>query len=466
MESLGVEYLRQRGHALSRALFLRLDEYVDDFPTGTPVTLVRFFKAIAEESDKTIAATSDPQRLTLICQILSDIIDYSMSLLDHAHTAQTPRGLAHIMEQFREHFHPESTLLIAPISEYNYTIEDELPRLANALRNTLVLAARFEELSQCFEKRFFVVRFPRVERENILLHAILGHEVGHPIAADYLRQDRAAADYDAMVRLLKRRIQEEYRSELRTEPNKIERKAQLFDECINHRVRGIEELVSDVVAVALFGVSALFAAAEILIPDGLDVVPQEPEFYPPVRMRLRVMCQALERTNHLQALKRMSVGKSVAPHYRALLAHIRKIERVAGLKTDIAALSQYPLARIAYEQVHASLDPASEFALQKANVLAYTPQVMTSELPEALERMSLGLPPGERGMFPRVIPVDWRTPILVGWARKLYLCEQKKMGWDKRRDEISKVQSRALKGVEDALLRKEYGQEFPHAMEK
>lgn len=70
-DDLEIETLKQRAHTLSRALFLHLDEYIEDFPTGTPQQLIELIKQITIETDKTIQITTDLKKLGLICRSIN-----------------------------------------------------------------------------------------------------------------------------------------------------------------------------------------------------------------------------------------------------------------------------------------------------------------------------------------------------------------------------------------------------------
>ncbi len=465
-DTLELEYLRQRAHTLSRALFLRLDEYVEDFPTGTPLELIQLFKKITEEADQTILTTTDVDRLGLICRTLNTIATHAMTLLDHAHTAQTPRGLAQFLDCLREALQPDSVLLVTPLADYNYTIANYFPWLDNLLSGTLVPEETWKTISQRYTNGLNVVRFPRVERGNVLLHAIFGHEFGHPIAARFLETEEPS-EYQRELIALNVRVNQEFKADLDAESDNVKRTKLHGELCTiaeEIRRRALEELISDAVAALLFGASALFAAAEIMIPDGLDVLPRPDDFYPPSRYRLRIIYQVLTDTGHLAALRSLCVHTNLEPVKAAVTQYLDYLKDLTTEKNDLVSIDTIRLVKIGYEWLERSLPAGLLFAQSSVDNIVYSTSVLENEVPEALHRVHLGVPPSEVGTYPDIRPVDWRTPILAGWMHKLYFSAKMEMDWVQRLNKISDVQTLSLKGVEDGLLRAEYQSKHPTAL--
>ena len=466
-DGLEVNFLKQRAHTLSRALFFRLDEYVEDFPTGEPLHLINLFKRVAVETDETIESTSDINRLVLIGQTLAELSNYAMSLLDHANTAQTPRGLAQMLWELQERIFPGSVIFVTPLADYNYTIGNHYPSLKNALRSKLIPAATWDEISKRYATGFSVVRFPRIERENILLHTVFGHEFGHPIAAAFLSEERESDDYRTELAKRQNLISEEFATELSQEADPLRRlklHAELSNAVTVLRQRGLEELISDVVAAMLFGVSALFATAEILVPEGLDFAPQKPEFYPPSRLRLRVICNVLDNSGHLDALRQTTALVDSVNIVAAANTYVESLQTIVGMDSDQQAIQQDPLVRIAYEWLDQTLDRAKYFAEDRIRSISYDLKRVEEELSESIQRICLGVPPSETGTFPNVAKVDWRTALVAGWVYKIHLRDSESISWDARQSAIADAQARALKGVEDSLLRGAYLLSFVDAL--
>lgn len=446
---------------------MRLEEYVEDYPTGVPKDLIALFKEVARESDAIIKGSDDTNELNLIFRALTWLASYSMSLLDHANSAQTPRGLARFLSQIRDGLQKDSELLVTPLADYNYTIGNHFPYLDKALRGTLISEASWDAKSAKYKNGLNVVRFPRIERDNVLLHAIFGHEFGHPIADAFLAEDQKSTDYQTTILSLKEKINEAYSSHLSGESDpvkRIKRHGKLCDIAAELRRRGLEELISDAVAAMLFGPSALFAAAELLVPDGLDQLPQPQEYYPPSRFRLRVICKVLKNSGHLEALKGMAVDPDLADQLTATKEYLAHLESLAHSSDDIAERNKNPLVRIAYEWIDKSLDAGIAYAASAVDAMSYKSTTVMNQTPEALRRLDLGIPPSEFGIFPKISPIDWRTAILAGWMHKLHVLALPNVDWLNRRDRIKDTQTLTLKGIEDSLLSLEYVAQYPDAL--
>lgn len=454
-----IETLKQRAHTLSRALFLHLDEYIEDFPTGTPQQLIELIKQITVETDKTIQKTKDFNKLGLICRSINTLASAMMILLDHAHTAQTPRGLAQFLDRLQTALNKNSKLLVTPLADYNYTISNYYPGLDKLLSGTLIPKKKWKVMSKSFSKGLNVVRFPRVERSNVLLHAIFGHEFGHPIASEFINTYQETTEYSQGLTKINEQVTIEFKPTFDAETDKVKRTKIHSEICTIaeevHR-RALEELISDAVAVMLFGASALFAAAEIMIPDGLDVLPQHDDFYPPSRYRLRIMHRYLVESGQIQALRSLQVNTDIKPIITALINYIGYVEELVQDQSDIDTIKSNGLVKISYDWLEQTLPTGLQYASKTVQDHIFKATTQTSQIPEALHRVHLGVPPSEKGIHPDISSVDWRTPILAGWIYKLYVISNKKINWSVRRNSVSEIQALSLKGVEDALLRLDY----------
>lgn len=439
-------------------LFLRLDEYVEDFPTGTPLRLIDLFKKIVKEIDAIVERTHNNALLHRICQVLAELGAYALNFLDNAHTAQTPRGLVQMLDRLRDKLYPDSLLLVAPQVVHNYTIWDLLPVLKD-LTSELPEAKTWEGIFQPFQGPINVVCFPRIERENILLHAIFGHEFGHPIADQFIQEQKETPDYKEKSKAISEEIRKRFKDDLSKEPDTIRRfeiEAQLFDDIEEIYQRALQELISDAVGTFLFGPSALFAAAEVLIPGGLDDLPAHPDYYPPTRYRLRYMRQVLESSKQLTLLNSIQYEDDLKSIGSKIKDFIRYIEALTDSRADIALLKTDKLLDLAYTWVDATLPAALASAKTACQEICYTTELIAKHIPDALHRLHLEVPPGEIGKYPNTSWVDWRSAMLAGWLHKIYVVSLTGRTWADRLKISTTTQKLTLKGVEDCLLGEEY----------
>jgi hypothetical protein len=258
-----IRYLRSKAHSLCEGLKLRLSEFHDDFPAGSPGELIRITNAFLEKIRDEVETTPDRNVLTAFFRLI-DTLSGMLDLLDNAHTAQTPRGLVQFLQEIANNLYPGSCLLVSPSSAYNYSIVNIIPDFSKLAKNALP-ASVAAALIATFPKELYVVRFPRTERDNVLNHTVFGHEFGHPIADAFVAAHERQPEFAARLSDVKQKIQSDptIQGLLSKAADPVEQ-SQLLNHAVDtvvtlHR-RGLEELVADAVGIRLFGISALLAA--------------------------------------------------------------------------------------------------------------------------------------------------------------------------------------------------------------
>jgi hypothetical protein len=121
-------YLRERVRADCAGLRYRLKEYVSEFPAGTPLDLIEIFELFLTELENGLAPLTDVNQLKSHFHLLGTLAEV-LTLLDNAHSAQTPRGLVQLLEKTSSLLFPSAKLFVAPSADYNYSIVDIVPWL-------------------------------------------------------------------------------------------------------------------------------------------------------------------------------------------------------------------------------------------------------------------------------------------------------------------------------------------------
>lgn len=439
-------------------LFQRLDEIcVSDFPTGSPKEVIKLLQDILEKISLQIDSASEEQTLALICRVIhfySSFLEY----FDNAHTEQTPRGLVQLLEELMAQLSPKAKLLVWPQALYNYSIRDILPTLRKTTENLLPDSER-KSLFDPFEGPINLISFPRVERDDILVHAVFGHELGHPIVEEYLIEEQATPIYAQHLKEAIAKIDSAFSVELAalSHGEAFSEKEKLTNLMLDVRTRGLEELVSDAVAVLLFGPSALFALFDIFSSVGLDNPPSHPALYPPPRYRIRLAKQLMDQEGYTESLSEQGSSPqlgSIDDSIKAMLSHI---DHTASDNSDVAILESDLLLKIAYDWVVLSLPDAIQYAKTRINQLSYDKDAISKDIPSLLERLALGIPPNEIGVQPHIKTVDWRSAILSAWICKIH---GHKKGVSSptpmSSPDIDLLQKITLRAVEYILLQKRY----------
>ena len=441
--------------------FLRLEEYIEDYAAGDPKDLIVLFRSVLERVALVIESSNNPRELNLIGLALIDLSTYALTSLDHAHSAQTPRGLVQMLRAIRDKLYAGSLLIVSPKTEHNYTITNIYPEVYKHTKRLLSNSIAKEILSNC-EAGINVVGFPRIERENILLHVLFGHEFGHPVADEFIAAEAKSKKSKADLASIRKQVNSVVRTyKINDNLDRTEAHKNLFVRVIEIRTRGLQELVSDAVATFIFGPSAIFAAADVLIPDGLDNVPTGPEYYPPTRFRIRLMMKVLAETEYLRVLREITLPRYLIPIRQAVNRHMKLLSEIAKGSDDLKAISNLDEHRIAFNWLQRSLTGAIAHAKRRVEKSTYSSKIARLEVPQCLERLYLEVPPGEIGKFPHLKAVDCRSAILAGWMYKIYQVTRKDADWITRAKQISMAQSLTLKGIEDSFLKGEYDEKYP-----
>lgn len=448
---------RKRTNQLREGLLKRIEDLSgSDYPEPTAKEIIRFLTLFLTELAPSIdmALTEDELRF-----ISHEIQQQGMFLqwLDNAHTAQSPRALALLLRELMNKRPPESGVVVIPQAEYNYSILDVGPHFAQLVQDWIPNSrqALFDE----FKKPLKLVAFPRIERDNLLAHAIFGHELGHPIADEFLAWEEAQGHTSAPQATAHASVQKFVaelvvkNSALKT--RELELTTNLTRQVLEIRKRAIQELVSDVVGALIFGPSALFAMYELLWDGSWDSPPTGDEWYPPSRLRMRVMLQVLDERGSLKSLLSCS-GECVKKYLPAMDAFVQHAREIVATTSDDAAINDKAHNRIAYEWVlKSSLPLALEFVKRECKLLGYDEATAYGQLDEMIARLELGVPPNEVGAPLSPVTVDPRSPLLAAWIYKM-------RGIDAASDEplslkhVEKLHLQTLLATEYVLLRNKY----------
>lgn len=418
---ISAEHLWRRAHTLRLGLSQRLDEiYVSEYPTPHPQDLIEFIQAFLTKLGELIDNKKHPSHLPWIINTLEEYGTF-LSDLDNASTDQTPRALVLILQDLSDQLFSKSILIASPQEEYNYSIWNVFPYLKNTTSN--LSDSDQNKLLKKFPSLLNIITFPRIERDNIFVHAIFGHELGHPIADEFLSNEEQNDSYQQDLDKARRKILSLVSdSHNKSDQNKTKKPIDLLkeikpyvDELLRIRRRGLEELISDCISVFLFGPSALFAAYDIFLADNLDKQPSDPDNYPPNRYRLRVMKTLIDDEKYTDALLNIKEINNIRGVRKGVQSVLEEINRITNETDDKKSLEDDQVVDIAYKWIEKSLSDAIKFAKKRVEKVIYQSENIRNEIPELIQRISFGIPPNENGVYPNTVTVDWRSAITAGW---------------------------------------------------
>lgn len=450
------DFFRARTVSELDGLIKRLSESDADFPTASVTDVA---SGIARLSGylidilKSSASTSQLEYISGAVRYLSG----TLSFFDNAHSAQTPRSLALMLEDINSRIFPQATVVLWPQAEFNYTIRNLLPAIQHFSEAFLT-----DEQKQGLFKRpadaIQFISFPRILRDNILLHSILGHELGHPVANEILDEEAKALQYGDRLQAISKVLEAKYSANGELPLIVLKNTQDAVKYVCRLRRRALEELLSDVTSVYLFGPSAMFAMYELFGASQLDAIPTPPDFYPPTRMRLRMMWEVCDGIGMLSVLRTLARNLS-AEVAQGITGALDEVSSLAGVKSDQEILSKsHELNAIAYQWASDALPLLADLVKSKLGTSIYAVDAVGNDVPDLMIRIDLGIPPNERGVFPDVAPVDWRSAILAGWLVKLGAFPAGGLAGnhEETATRISRMERLTLKAVEYVILQSQY----------
>ena len=409
--------------------------------------------------------------------------------VESARTDRLPWQVIPAFEKLVDVLRPGAKVMLRPMWQYNYaTIVSDLREVyLNELQEYEYYTPDTDVESKIVHplgSAFHIISFPSLERDNILLHTVIGHELGHLIATqlveqaknDFLKHVQGQIDAATDAELSSEGITgqnapllyQQYRAERITENSTI---------CLKFWERAMEEILADVVGAILFGPAALFSTFEVALQSGFDLSPSERnEYYPPWRTRIREVLTVVDAEGGalLSAqpdLFRMPEPISLLERAKALGINrdsrsalinerVQTIRDTATSTSDRKAVSYNAFAAIAYGALRPFVDSATVKIKDVVGKRAFTEAQLTSTLPLLIERLDAGVTPNAEHDMPsrRLSKVALVDVLNSAWFHKASLAVAPSTKED--RDLLESVRSQrnrlTLKAVEFASLAEEH----------
>jgi len=360
------ELLRDLEAAISKAwsLIERLDELeAEQYPTKSGKALIQalrqLLKSISQELESVYSQlgseTIRPSpALALFCRALSSAVSALHEYVRYvqlARTAVNPWGIPFVIEQIIRDFAPGAKVLLRPQWKYNYSYI-ELIRMFRTLGPKIQWAVGrdFELTLKKLGSSFIVLSFPTCDRDSALRLCLLFHEAGH-FVHDILDLSR-----HVVLSLPRGLIDELVNSVIKSgrrppaipldeflERDRIE--AKITKELAEWALRWVKELVADLFALSLLGPAYFLAFCELTV--GQSDLDEPSRFHPPLRIRLGLMIDEMERKRVRQKPVDSALRRRIASIRRRLAACPKKEQ---GLEVQIveraveSALDQIILA--------------------------------------------------------------------------------------------------------------------------
>ena len=276
-----IETTKERCEALSKQLGKNLEK---QYPSDGPYILIRLVHQINETIKSKVASLDQDeevfsllterqiqQRINRYAKLLPFLHDL-LALLDGAEIKDTPSPLVPALRQLTREYIPNAELVLASKSELNYSFIE----VGKNIKDLLSLAG-LGEAAKGFPDPFIVVTFPAVESDNILLHSVIAHEIGHGIYQRQRLSEKLLPTINIDKKIISTLAAKIFQSKVPKTGSKKEGSKQLYlypseveiqaavAEFVNTTIENwIEELTSDAIALALFGPAYFFAIIHLV----------------------------------------------------------------------------------------------------------------------------------------------------------------------------------------------------------
>ncbi|MCU7904761.1 MAG: hypothetical protein KZQ76_02705 [Candidatus Thiodiazotropha sp. (ex Epidulcina cf. delphinae)] len=458
LEFTFLEYYRQNTHLLRAGLLQRIDELsVSDYPTTTPNQIICFLQDFLARLDEVIGKAGSEDKLKMLNSLIRELGIF-LEWLDNAHTEQTPRGLVQLLKDLIDQMTPDSRVIARPLAQYNYTIFD-LGQLLKKLVDDFIPHSQQAGFQEYITSPIKLISFPRIERDNMLAHAIFGHELGHPIADEYLKKEGNDTAHKATHAVIQKQVAELVSQTLSgsnaDDAQKLALTTQVFNIILQVRKRALEELISDVVGILIFGPSAFFACHAMFWNGNLDAKPRNDTWYPPPRMRLRLMLHLMDELDIPMKFSQIAGEQDISLYVAIVNEFLEESRKLVDIKNDQTAINSDPQLKIAYDWMNLSLENAIEYAKSSVSAVIFQSEMIFSQLPGLMRRLELGVPPNEVGDPQNPQTVDYRASLLVAWMFKLRGVNPD-TGEVLSNDEVNRLYKKALTAIEYVILQNKY----------
>ncbi len=380
---------------------------------------------------------------------------------ERSRTEETPWSIVQPTEEFlQSHLRVKCKFIIRPQWSYNYGLLSGLIEAyttdIKALSEWISLEEWKDAIGSSAEDRVYCVSFPRIEKMNVLSHVNWGHEVGHILAADWLRSEFPSL-WKQFEPQLTKILRDDYVYGI---PAGVTIPDDLISEGVADAVKrtmhlartAFKELICDAVGVHLFGPATLASLAEFSCHRVPDASPLQTGGYPPWRYRLRMISNTVIKD---------IITADTADWHHTLAGYVSWIQEWHELlksESDKAILESSVRTKEAYRMVEQHWSTVWSQVVTDLPDTVRKPYKLTSNrmvVEELIERLRHGIPPNETGSWPTNHPASLADIWNAAWACKIqHFRGEKGEILDEHVETLSHL---TLKAIEASYVQKTFG---------
>jgi hypothetical protein len=297
---------------------------------------------------------------------------------------------------------PNSEIVVSSKPELNYGIQE----IAKPIRE-LFTGTALQQTCEVLPEFVFIVNIPAVESEQILIHGILFHELGHALYRKHQLYDRLLPQIQLREDLIRGLISamSQGASAQLSPVAELSLRQRITQQVTERITRWVMELSSDAIGIRLFGPALYFAAIHLLLSfSHLDHCSKS---HPPSRLRVKLMTRMIMQLYDVQGWN------------SKLQEFVRDWQEVSA----IPILVTLPFDQIAVESLNtdAVLQLISDESAAAAGQSQYNSARLLTDIAELAPLFINGIPAGEIGPFGQSKSSDIVSIVNAGWH--VYLCE-------------------------------------------
>lgn len=329
-----------------------------------------------EDKKLLLSRTRQLKRLKELIQMFSSHLQY----IENSKMDKIAWGLIEPFQNIASHITQNARILLCQQWKYNYSIITTnifgYYLLQIELLEEFISEYDYQKIQESLSKPLYLISFPYLEKNNILLYSLLGHEIGHLVA-------------DELINSFKPKTLDYIKKEL----------VQLYDEsisiasylglCQDIWERLFVELISDVVGGLLFGPAMLFSMFEFSMQFDMDTIPnKKTNFYPPWRTRLRLIEKTI--SEFIPSFKNKESNIFTAHDFKNRLDHIKLIIED---NEDLNEINKDPLIKVIYNDVLRRVESIIPSLVEKFDRKDFNEEIFFNNIEILNNRLKDGIPP-------------------------------------------------------------------------
>lgn len=394
------------------------------------------------------------RKFKTLIQDLSTDLQY----IESSKMSKVPSGLSAPLQKISQNIESNVEILLLQQWKYNYSINKKNRILryqeVSDMLSPYVSTELTDKINPFLDNPIYSIYFPSLEKNNILLYSVLGHEIGHLVADkkyEEFRQKFFETNNTGNELFL---LYKNYSKEL-TRP-----KFHRYIDIIAKRL--YDELLSDVVGAIIFGPAMLFSMYEFSQQFEIDSIPQEKnQFYPSWKTRLRIIYNSIIK--FIPSFH--SYSTQVEGHLYFDINIKNKLERIEDIvneKSDETKIKDYDelTFRIYSQVIYVIENHLLTKLLAELDRTSLNEKDFFSRIHKLSKRLENGIPPNTTNDLDinscaklyEIINAAWKSRL--SWEPKIF--DENGNFDEKYVLERKKLNQLTLKAIEYANLTKEY----------